>query len=227
MYGQSEVVPSSSFVYATHHSSESAWLDVKKLSVALVGCSTIPNLILFSPTVKEVYFMGHITYPSIAFKMLPQLSLLQKVAFNIGFGGHMSDFQDTSEDLLESTPIVQTVTKLEVNINHSLYRTCTEDMKNIFNKVIESALKHSVDSFPNLQSLNVNVPHTQAFLHHVNVLVNSNGILQQDSDIKIITDEGKVRLCSSEIFSTNSYLTQVNVPHSFTWRFLDSSFSKA
>lgn len=190
MYGLSEVVRSSAFVYASHHSSANAWLDIKKLSVALVGNNEIPNLALFSPTVKEVYFMGHISFPTTAFRLLPQLSCVEKVAFNLGFGGHINEFNESPEEFVTFTPEVQTVTSLEVKINHQLYRACTEAMRYTFNRIINSVLKHSSESFPNLTNLAIDIPSSDIFYDRVvtlNEMQNLRGLFDvQMSEDKVI-----------------------------------------
>ncbi|CAL8110134.1 unnamed protein product [Orchesella dallaii] len=194
LYGISEVVRSNTFVYASHHPSESAWLDIRKLSVALVGNNEIPNLALFSPTVREVSFMGHITYPITAFRMLPQLQALQKVSFNIGFGGFIAEFHETVEEFLSTTPAVPNVTFLEVKMNVQLYQGSCERNKRIFDKVIDSILKHSADSFPNLLEVAVTLPESIIFLENVVSLVQGNANLRRHFDTKVIKDVGEIRV---------------------------------
>lgn len=189
IHGQSEVVKSSSFVYASHHSAES-WLDIKKLSVALIGNEEVPNLCLFGPTVTEVYFNGQITYPNTAFKMLPQLVSLQRVIFNIGFAGHTNEFHETPQEFQDATPQVPSVTSLEIKLNHQLFRNCSEDTRNTFSKVIKSIIKHSSDSFPNLRNISVDLPDTPLFTHGAALLLHTNLHLREM--FKIVRADEKV-----------------------------------
>lgn len=191
IHGQSEVVKSSSFVYASHHSSESSWLEIKKLSVALVGNSDTQNLGLFSPTVRQIYFMGQITYPTSAFNMLPQLNSLKSVVFNIGFGGYLPEFQESNQEFHQSTPEVGGVTSLEIKLNCQLYRSSSDEMKSVFNKMVKSVLKHSADSFPNLNEICVELPNTTLFYHATALLIHGKDFLRNDYQV-VKTDE-KVR----------------------------------
>ncbi|ODM97246.1 hypothetical protein Ocin01_09445 [Orchesella cincta] len=194
LYGISEVVRSNSFVYASHHPSESDWLHIRKLSVALVGNNEIPNLALFSPTVREVYFMGHITYPITAFRMLPQLRALQKVSFNIGLGGVIGEFHETVDEFLSTTPAIPNVTSLEIKMNRQLYQGSSERNRGIFDKIIESVLKHSSDSFPNLQEVAISLPHSALFFESVVSLIQTNENLSRLFETKIIRGDSEIQV---------------------------------
>jgi len=152
-------IPNNGFVFYEHFDQYNV---LHRLNIFLLGSSNPPSLEEYELCVRQVEFSGHLSYVKPAFSMVANLKSCTSVRFYLGSESQLPLFREIVEDeekTLEfdhDLPILEKVVDLRVIVLNAT--NSSEAIRKIVEQQYMLVFKYSRICFPNLKTLQVDIP---------------------------------------------------------------------